>query len=142
MLNRDQKTVMKNSDKAKKYSDTTKRYLELGHAAKFNTTESVPTNNMTYYIPNHTSLTQTSNTNSGSLQILQKFAGIGLNGYLLKRTDLLNNLVTVLLRLRNRKYSLSIYIKNMFHQNFAKQNKRNSLRFLWRDSPDLVTDEC
>ena len=133
---------MKNSDKAKKCSDTTKRYLELGHATKFNTTESVPTNNMTYYIPNHTSLTQTNNTNSGLLQILQKFAGIGLNGYLLKRTDLLNNLVTVLSRLRNRKYSLSIDIKNMFHQNFVKQNERNSLRFLWRHNPDLVTDEC
>ena len=46
-------SLEKNSDKAKQYSDTIKKYLELGHATKLSTTESTPTNNVTYYIPHH-----------------------------------------------------------------------------------------
>ena len=42
--------LIKNPDKTKQYSDTIK-YVELGHAIKLNTTESAPTNNMTYYTP-------------------------------------------------------------------------------------------
>ena len=60
---------------------------------------------------------------------------------LLKGPNLLNSLVTILLRFRNGKYSISADIENMFHQIFVKQNDRNYLRFLWRDNPNLVIDE-
>ena len=42
-----ERRLIKNPDKARQYSDTIKRYLELGHATKL-TRESTPTNNMTY----------------------------------------------------------------------------------------------
>ena len=64
-----------------------------------------------------------------------------MNDYLLKGADLLNSLVTVLLRLRNGKYSISADIEKMFLQIFVTQNERNYLRFLWRDNPSLAIDE-
>ena len=48
-----EKRLIKNPDKAKHYSDTIKKYLELGHATKLSSTESTPTKNKTYYISNH-----------------------------------------------------------------------------------------
>ena len=137
-----EKRLIKNLDKAKQYSDTTKKYVELGCATKLSTTESTPTNNMTFYIPHH----YVTNPNKQNIfrvvfDALAKFAGASLNCYLLKGSDLLNSLVTVLLRFRNGKYSISADIEKMFHQIFVKQNERNYLRFLWRDNPSLAIDE-
>ena len=60
---------------------------------------------------------------------------------MLKGPDLLNSLVTILVRFTNGKYSLCADIEKMFHQIFIKQNGSNYLRFLWRDNPNLVIDE-
>ena len=111
-------------------------YVELGHATKLSTTESTPTNNMTYYIPHH----YVTNPNKQK-KFRVAFAGTSLNDYLLKGLDLLNSLVTLLLRFRNGKYSISADIEKMFHQIFVKQNERNYLRFLWRDNPSLAISE-
>ena len=43
-----EKRLIKNPDKARQYSDTIKRYLELRHTTKASATESTPTNNMIY----------------------------------------------------------------------------------------------
>ena len=137
-----ERRLIKNTDKARQYSDTIKRYLELGHATKLGTRESTPTNNTTYYIPHH----YVANPNKQNkfrvvFDASAKFAGTSLNDYLLKGPNLLNSLVKILLRFRNGKYSISADIEKMFHQIFVKQNDRNYLRFLWRDNPNLVIDE-
>ena len=69
-----------------------------------------------------------------------KFAS-NLNDYLLKEPNLLNSLVTVLLRFRTGKCSISADIEKMFHQIFVKQDKRNYLKFLQTDNPNLVIDK-
>ena len=48
-----EKRLLINPDKVKQYSDTIRKYLELGHATKLSTIGSTPTNNMTYCIPHH-----------------------------------------------------------------------------------------
>ena len=116
-----EKRLIKNPDKAKQYLDTIKKHLELGHATKLSTTESTPTNNMIYHIPHH----YVSNPNKQNkfrvvFDASAKFAGTILNDYLLKGPDLLNSLVTVLLRFRDGKYSISADIEKMFHQVFVK----------------------
>ena len=136
-----EKRLIKNPDKARQYSDTIKRYLELGHATKLSTRESTPTNNMKYYIPHHYVTNPKQNKFRVVFDASAKFAGTSLNDYLLKGPDLLNSLVTILLRFRNEKYSISADIEKMFHQVFVKQNDRNYLTFLWRDNLNLVTDE-
>ena len=91
--------------------------------------------------PAITSPTQTRKKFGAVFDALVKFVGKSLNDYLLKGLDLLNSLVTVLLRFRNRKYFISADIKKTFHQIFVKQNERNCLRFLWRDNANLVIDK-
>ena len=110
-----EKRLIKNPDKARQYSDTIKRYLELGHATKLSTRESTPTNNMTYYIPHHY-VTNPNKQNKFRVvfDASAKFAGTSLNDYLLKGPDLLNSLVTILLRFRNGKYSISADMKRCF----------------------------
>ena len=87
--------MIKNPDKAKQYSDTNGKYLELGHATKLSTTEFTPTNNMTYYIPRHY-VTNPNKQNKFRVvfDASAKFAGTSLNDYLLKVLDLLNSSVT------------------------------------------------
>ena len=114
--------------------------MEPGHAAKLSTTKSTPTNYMTYYIPHHY-VTNKQSKFGVIFDTSAKFAGTSLNNYLLKGLDPLNGIVTVLLRFRNRKYSISADIEKTFHQIFVKQNERNYLRFLWRDKPSLAIDE-
>ena len=126
-----QTRLIKNLDKARQYSDTIKIYLELGHVIKLSTRESTLTNNMKYYIP-HDYDTNPNKQNKFRVvfDASAKFAGTSLNDYLLKGPDLLNSLVTILLKFRNGKYSISADIEKMFHQIFVKQNDRNYLRFL------------
>ena len=118
-----EKRLIKNPDKARQYSDTIKRYLELGHATKLTTKESTSTNNMTYYILHHY-LTNPNKQNKFRVvfDASGKFAGTSLNDYLSKVLDLLNSLVTILLRFRNGKYSiiLSADTEKMLHQIFVK----------------------
>ena len=73
-----EKRLIKNPDKAKQYSDTIKRYVELGHAAKLSTTtylESTPTNNMTYYIPHHDVTNPNKQNKFRAFDASAKFAG-------------------------------------------------------------------
>ena len=137
-----EKRLIKNPDKARQYSDTIKRYLELRHTTKVSATESTPTNNMIYYITHHY-VTNPNKQNKFrvAFDASAKFAETSLNDYLLKGPDLLTIILAVLLRFRNRKYSISADIEKMFHQIFVKQNDRNYLRFLWRGNPNLVIDE-
>ena len=106
-----ERRLIKNPHKAKQYSDTIKKYVELGHATKLSTTKSTLTNNMAYYIPHH----YVNNPNKQNkfrvvFDASAKFAGTSLNDYLLKGPDLLNSLVTALVRFRNEKYAISANI--------------------------------
>ena len=117
-----EKILIKNPNKVKQYSDTMKKYVELGHATKLSTTESTPTSNVIFYIPHHyvTSLNK-ENIFRVIFDALAKFARASLNDYFLKGPDLLNSLVTVLLRFRNRKYSISADIEKIFHHIFLNK---------------------
>ena len=97
---------------------------------------------MTYYIPHHY-VTNPNKQNKFrvAFDASATFLGTSLNDYLLKGPDVLKSLVTILLRFRKGKYSVSADIEKMFQQIFVKQNDRNYLRFLWRDNPNLVIDE-
>ena len=63
---------------------------------------------------------------------------MSLNKVLLTGPDLLNNLVGVLLRLRNHKFAIAADIEAMYHQVRASKSDTNTLRFFWQD--DLTQD--
>ena len=70
-----------------------------------------------------------------------KYNDTCLNQKLLPSPDLLNNLVSVLIRLRQGKYAVMADIDKMFHQVFVSPNDTDALRFLWRERPNEVVSD-
>ena len=67
-----------------------------------------------------------------------EYDGMSLNKALLTGPDLQNNLVGVLLRLRNHTFAIAADIEAMYHQIRISKSDANSLRFFWQD--DLTQD--
>ena len=61
-----------------------------------------------------------------------KCDNVSLNDELLKGPDLLNSLISVLLKFREGKFAAIADIKQMFNQILVKPEDRDSLRFVWR----------
>jgi len=122
-----------------KYSQTISDYVKLGHAQKLTKQEALSFTNNINYIPHHYVI----NPKQGNkfrivFDASAKFKGKSLNDNLLKGPDLLNNLVTVLLRFRTGKYAVSADIEKMFNQIRVTPKDRDSLRILYREN---VSDE-
>ena len=54
----------------------------------------------------------------------------------MKGPDLLNNLVSILMRFRIGEFAVVGDIEQMFHQLKVRKTVRDALRFAWRESPD------
>ena len=67
-----------------------------------------------------------------------KFHGTSLKKSLLVGPDLLQNLVFVLLRFRQHYFAVSADIEGMFLQVGVLPEDQPSLRFLWREDPDVA----
>ena len=92
-------------------------FISKGHATKLNQTDSKKTSRTTNYIPHHA---VTNVNKSNKVQIVFDAGGKGkgksLNEHLLKGPDFLNNLVGVLLKFRERQFTIAGDITQMFHQ--------------------------
>ena len=55
--------------------------------------------------------------------------------------DLLNNLVSTIIRFRLGKYAVSGDIEQMFHQISVSPKDRDALRFLWRENSNEVVSD-
>jgi len=69
-----------------------------------------------------------------------KYKGVSLNDHLLQGPDLINSLVGVLCRFRQRPTAIMCDIERMFHQFQVHPDDRDYLRFLWWDKGDLNTE--
>ena len=90
--------------------------------------------NKEWYLPNHpvinlNKLWKVRRVLNGAAM----FHGIFLNKSLLTGTDLLQNLIHVLLRFRQRQFTVSTDIKDMFLQVGVPYCDQPSLRFVWRE---------
>ena len=63
-----------------------------------------------------------------------KYKGVCLNDMLLTGTDLLANLIGIILRFREKRYPLSADIEAMYKQVSMRPADRNFLRFLWGET--------
>lgn len=70
-----------------------------------------------------------------------KCAGVSLNSLLLTGPDLLQPLLSIVLRFREGVVALTGDIREMFPQVKIRVEDRDSQRFLWRESPDLPLHE-
>ena len=70
-----------------------------------------------------------------------KFENTCLNDNILKGPDLLNNLLSVLLKFREGRYGVMSDIQQMFHLVLTNQDDQQALRFLWRDNPNQAFED-
>ena len=70
-----------------------------------------------------------------------KFQNTCLNYNILKGSNLLNNLLFVLLKFREVCYGAMSGIQQMFHQVLTNQDDQQALGFLWRDNPNQAFED-
>ena len=85
-----------------------------------------------WYLPHHPVISE---TRPGKVRIVHdcaaKLAGVSLNNQCYQGPDLINKLVSVLLRFRQCKYAIMADVEEMYMQIKVPQKDRNALRFLW-----------
>ena len=119
----------------KLYTNAIEDYIDQGHA------ELAPSSanaEKKWYLPHHA----VSNPNKpGKVRVVfdaaAKVGEKSLNSELLQGPDLLNELVGVLMRLRQGQVAISGDIKQMFHQVRVPPEDRDALRFMWWPGGDL-----
>ena len=118
------------------HTATINDYIKQGHAIKVASEKSEISSSIIDYLPHH----GVRNINKpGRVRVVfdtgAKFENTCLNDNILKRPDLLNNLLSVLLKLREGRYGVMSDIQQMFNQVRTNQDDQQSLRFLWRGNP-------
>ena len=129
-----------------KYHKTVKQYIDNNHATK------IPPENLTpekasitpiiNYIPHHTVLNQYKPDNVHVVyDPAAKYRNCSLNEHLLKGPDLLNNLISIVIRFRLGQFAVISDIKQIFHQVCMREKDRDALQFLWQENPnDYIAD--
>ena len=131
-----EKKFSRNSEFAKMYQNEINTYIKEGYARKLTAKEALTVSNKTNYLPHHGVIHP---HKPGKVRVVfdasARFQNSSLNSNLLPGPDLLNNLISVLIKFRQGKYAVMADIKAMFHQVFVKPPDTDSLRFVWRDKP-------
>ena len=136
-----EKTLARNKNLKSKYHKTVKQYTDSNHATeippKYITPEKTSTTPIINYIPNHAVLNQ---HKPDKVRVVYdaaaNYKNCSLNDHLLKGPDLLNNLVSIVIRFRLGQFAVISDIEQMFHQVRGREEGRDALRFLWRENPD------
>lgn len=133
-LERTEKSLLKNPEKAKKYQDAIESYVTLGHARKLQDSEVSQPSSKRWYLPHHAVY----NPNKPEkirvvFDAAAKFDGTSLNDNLLTGPDLLQDLPGLLIRFRERLVAIAGDIDQMFHQVQIVPRDRPALSFLWRN---------
>ena len=136
------KKFHKNPDFANLYCKQIDEYISLGHAHKLIPKEAKACSEITNYIPHHSVL----NINKpGKVRVVfdaaAKFRNTSLNNNLFPGIDLLNNLISVLLRFREGQYAVIADIEKIFHQIRVNAKDTNALHFLWRANPQCNMED-
>ena len=129
-----ERSLDKDSERAKAYYDTVDTYIAEGYARKLSPTEIAakePKN--TWYLPHYA----VKNPNKlGKVPVVfdaaASYKGTSLNDQLVTGPDLLSSLVGVIMRFRLHVVAMIAGIETMFFQVLVIEKDQPSLRFLWR----------
>ena len=124
------------------YTANINGYIKQGHEIKVTIDKSERSSSIINNLPHH----GVKNINKpGRVRVVfdagAKFENTCLNDNILKGPDLLNNLLSVLLKFREGRYGVMSDIQQMFHQVLANQDDQQALRFLWRDKPNQAFED-
>ena len=141
-----EKRLARNEDLKTKCHKTVKQYIDNNHATKIPPEDLTPENTSTTpiinYIPHHAVLNQYKPDKVHVVyNAAAKYKNCSLNDHLLKGSDLLNNLVLIVIRFRLGRSAVTSDIKQMFLQVRVREEDRETLRFLWQEnSNDYIND--
>ena len=129
-----------------KYHKTVKQYIANNHATKIPpedlTPEEASTTPIINYIQHHAVLNQ---HKPGQFRVVfdvaAKYRNCSLIDHLLKDSDLLNDLVSLVIRFRLGQFAVTSDIEQMFHQVRVREEDRDVLLFLWREIPNDYIDD-
>ena len=132
-----EKRLAKDQTLREKYSKTIKEDLDKGYVVRVKDAHKVESRSeREWYLPHHPVVNP--NKPGKVRRVLNgaaKYHGASLNKSLLTGSDLLQNLIYVLLRFRQHPFAVSADIEGMFLQVGVLPCDQPSLRFLWREDP-------
>ena len=128
-----ERKMAKSPEFAAEYAQKIDEYVQKGYARKLTPAEAAEQTAHTWYLPHFAVF----NPNKpGKLRFVfdaaAKARGMSLNDAPLPGPDLLNQLVGVLMKFRQRAIAFAADIKEMFHQVRIRLEDQPAQRFLWR----------
>ena len=130
-----ERSLLRNPDKATRYSNAIREYEANGWARKLSEAEIKNTEGPVYYLPHHG--VYRPDKKSTPLRIVFDpacpYKGISLNSFLHKGPCLIGNLLGVLLRFREEAVAFAGDISKMFLQIRLPESDCQVHRFLWRE---------
>ena len=124
---------MDNPNYFTRYKEVMSDMIESGFA------EAVPnctpcTQNRVWYIPHHS-------VDQGKIRIVfdcsVKVKGVCLNERLLQGPDMINSLIGIILRFRQKPVAITCDIEKLYHQFSVAERDRDLLRFLWFENGEI-----
>ncbi|XP_073960633.1 uncharacterized protein [Choristoneura fumiferana] len=134
-----EKRLRKDPVLSQKYSEQIKSMVQNGYAELAPAT---PSSHRMWYLPHFPVV---NDSKPGKIRIVHDAAarthGVCLNDFLLTGPDLLQSLLGVLMRFRQKPVAVAADIKDMFLRISIRREDRDALRFLWRDDPTSTPTE-
>nr|XP_039268838.1 uncharacterized protein LOC120343883 [Styela clava] len=126
--------LLKNDCLRDMYCTSMRKNIERGWVRKLTDKERDTLGPRTWYLPHH----GVQNPNKpGKIRIVfdatATYCGISLNNQIYSGPDLINNLIGVLLRFRERPVALNADIEAMYHMVRLPQSDTDSVRFFWQE---------
>ncbi|XP_068704023.1 uncharacterized protein [Montipora foliosa] len=113
-------------------------YLSKSHAVKIPPRELSVEGKIVWYLPHHPVVhVRKPDKVRVVFDCTAKYMGTSLNDQLMQGTDLNNNLIGILMRFREEKFTVIADIESMFHQDRVDPRDRDALRFLWWPNGEL-----
>ena len=129
------KRLSKNPSLKQKYKDVIDTYLAKGYAKQIPT--ETPASDKTWYLPHHPVIHPFKAKIRVVFDCAAEYCNTSLNHKLVRGPDLMNSLISVLLKFRKEPIALVADVEQMFHQVFVNPEDREALRFLWWPDGDL-----
>ncbi|XP_044751740.1 uncharacterized protein LOC123311734 [Coccinella septempunctata] len=115
------------------YEKKIEEYVEKGYARKLSYSEVQQRSGRRWFLPH---FAVTNKNKPGKIRFVfdaaAKTNGVSLNDVLLKGPDLLNSLLGVIFKFRQRNIAVTADIQEMFHRVFIRPEDRNAQLFLWK----------
>lgn len=128
-----EKRLQRNDNYRKLYTDFIHEYISLGHMTRVHTY-----NNPHYFMPHHGVFREHSTTTKLRVVFDASAAsstGISLNDLQMVGPPIQGDLLSILLRFRQHKYTACADIEKMYRQCLVDENQRDLQLILWRDDP-------